>query len=155
MPKSLLRVGGWNFRTKYEVGKTAQIEKEMLNYNIDILGISECWWTGYGSVITTNGQKIVYSGRKDNIHREVVAIIMNKQASKALIEWKHIGERLITARFHSKYVKLTLIQSYAPTNEADIETKTDFYEKFRSVMEGVHTHDVALVNGDLNAKVGR
>ncbi|XP_063420210.1 craniofacial development protein 2-like [Mytilus trossulus] len=153
-PKSLLRVGGWNVRTMYEVGKTAQIEKEMLNYNIDILGISECRWTGYGSVITTNGQKIVYSGRKDNIHREGVAIIMNKQASKALIEWKPIDERIITARFHSKYVKLTLSQCYAPTNEADIETKTDFYEKLRSVMEGVHAHDVVLVNGDLNAKVG-
>ncbi|XP_071153590.1 craniofacial development protein 2-like [Mytilus edulis] len=39
-------------------------------------------------------------------------------------------------------------------NEVDIETKTDFFEKLRSEMEGVLTHDVVLVNGDLDAKAG-
>ena len=152
--KSVLSVGGWNVRTMYEVGKTAQVEKEMDNYNIDILGISECRWTGCGSVTTEMGHKIVYSGRSDNIHRGGVAITMNKEASRALIEWKPVDERIMTARFNSKFAKLTLIQCYAPTNEADIETKTEFYEKLRTIFEDIHVHDVILVNGDFNAKVG-
>ena len=88
-----------------------ETSSRILNLLVYKCGISECRWTGYGSVIATNGQKIVYFGRKDNIHREGVAIILNtsKKASKAFIEWKPIDERIITA-FLSKYVKLTLIQ---------------------------------------------
>ena len=38
-PKDKLCVGAWNVRTMYE---TSQVTNEMQNYNLDILGISEC-----------------------------------------------------------------------------------------------------------------
>lgn len=47
-PKIMLPTGNWDVRTKYNVGKTAQLIKEMQRYNLDILGISECRWSGCG-----------------------------------------------------------------------------------------------------------
>jgi len=41
-PKDKLCIGAWNVRTMYETSKTAQVTNEMQNYNLDILGISEC-----------------------------------------------------------------------------------------------------------------
>ena len=46
--KHKTRIGFWNVRTMYETGKLAQVTHEMKRYNLHILGISECRWTGSG-----------------------------------------------------------------------------------------------------------
>ena len=58
----------------------------------------------------TSGETIIYSGREDGSHRSEVAMMMSKRAESALIEWVPVNERIIKARFHSKYIKLTVIQ---------------------------------------------
>eukprot|EP00918_Siedleckia_nematoides_P087328 GHVU01192085.1.p1 GENE.GHVU01192085.1~~GHVU01192085.1.p1 ORF type:complete len:118 (+),score=8.07 GHVU01192085.1:649-1002(+) len=48
-PKTKVHLGAWNVRTMYdETSRTAQVVQEMKRYKIDILGISECRWTGSG-----------------------------------------------------------------------------------------------------------
>lgn len=71
-----------------------------------------------------------------------------------LLEWEPISEKLITARFDSKYCKLTIIQCYAPTNEAEDDIKDDFYEQLKSAVERTPQHDMIIIMGDIYAKVG-
>ena len=49
-------------------------------------------------------------------------------------------------------MKLSIIQVYAPTIEAN--DKDNFYKQLQTVVDSVHKHDILLVMGDLNAKVG-
>jgi len=39
--KWTMRIGFWNVRTLREYGKLKQVEKEMTNYKLDIMGLSE------------------------------------------------------------------------------------------------------------------
>ena len=71
------------------------------------------------------GEVIIYSG-EENIHQGGVAIMMSQQTARCLMEWTPENSRIIRARFHSKYRKLTLIHAYSPTNDASIESKDDF-----------------------------
>ena len=103
-------------RTLYAPGKAAQAAKAMRENRLQIMGISESRWCGSGKFILSAGETIVYSGRDDEVHQHGVAIMLDKDAAKALINWAPIDERIIRARFHSRYVKLTLIHVYAPTN---------------------------------------
>jgi len=52
-PKTKVKVGCWNMRTMFSVGKTAQITTEM--DRIGISGVSECRWSGFGRPKTQMG----------------------------------------------------------------------------------------------------
>ena len=126
----------------------------MQSYNLDILGISECRWTESGKLKLTSGESVIYSGREDGMHRSGVAIMMSKHEEASLMEWQPIN-RVIMARFYSKYIKLTIIHTYAPTLDAEDEDKELFYEQLQSTVEKVNKHDLLLIiTGDMNAKVG-
>ena len=153
-PKKTVRVGCWNVRTMYRAGKTAQVCREMAKYKVEILGISECRWTGSGEVRTQTSENIIFAGRNDNQHQSGVAIMMSKETFRALESWNPVSDRIITARFFSKHIKTTIIQVYAPTNDADTDEKDRFYELLQQVYDRTPRHDIIITMGDWNAKLG-
>ena len=70
------------------------------------------------------------------------------------MEWAPINERIIRARFYSRFAKTTVLQTYAPTNEVCEEEKEDFYEQLQCEIEKTPKHDILLLMGDVNSKVG-
>ena len=79
---------------------------------------------------------------------------MDIDARKSLMEWEPVSSRIIRARFYSKYVKTTLLQCYAPTEPADKEAKNELYNLLQEQISRVPKHDILIVMGDMNAKVG-
>ena len=106
-PRTTIRPGAWNVRTMFETSKTTQVIREMQNYNLDLLCVSECRWTGSGHKVTRDGSIILFSG-KDNTHSNGVALIANRQAARFLMEWEPISDKLIRARFACSYCILTI-----------------------------------------------
>ena len=122
-PKSRLRLGTWNVRAMYEQGRCPQIVKEMKRYNLSILGVSEMRWNTFGSLRTTTGETILYSGNPndDDPHEKGVGLILLRVAADSLMKWEPVSERIITARFAFKCQNMSLIQVYVSTNEAEDE----------------------------------
>ena len=153
-PKTQLRIGNWNVRTLYAQGRTSQAAKAMREDKLQIVGISESRWCGSGKFILSTGETLLYSGRDEEVHQHGVAIMLSKDAAEALTDWAPVDERMIRARFHSRHVKLTLIHVYAPTNDTDEEANDHFYEKLQAIVDKTPKHDLLVITGDLNAKVG-
>ena len=93
-----LRIGSWNVRTMFEVGKQEQIRQEMRRYRLHILGISETHWSQCGQKKLRTGEHIIYSG-EENTHRKGVALMISKMAYKTLRGWEAHGPRLLMASF--------------------------------------------------------
>ena len=146
-PKKKVRVGCWNVRTLYSTGRTAQVMKEMKRYKIRILGISECRWSGFGRLKTQAGETILNSGRDDEVYQSGVALTLDKESAKCLECRAPISDPIISAHFYSRYIKTSIIQVYAPTNEAEVEAKDDFYDQLQKVIDSVPKHDILYLWG--------
>ena len=81
----------------YQAGKAENIIREMIKYNIDLLGITESCLTGCGDFKHLSGMRILYSGHQDEAlgHHQGVAFILTNNASKALISWLPHGPRIM------------------------------------------------------------
>ena len=143
-PKATLRLGCWNVRTLYQIGKTANVTREFRKYNMDLLGLSEVRWTGFGELRTATGESILYSGAEEEHHRGV-GLILNREVRRTLLKWNPVNERIMSARFNSRFAKLTIIQVYAPTNDAEDESKEEFYEQLQREVVATPRHDVLIV----------
>ncbi|XP_062566445.1 uncharacterized protein LOC134228767 [Saccostrea cucullata] len=119
-----------------------------------VLGIRECRWTDCWTNIESTGEVIVYSGRRDNQHDERVAIILSKTAAKSLVEYHHVNERIIRVGLKTKPVQTSIIQVYAPTNEAENDIKEEFYEALQAEFQKAPKQELTIIMGDLNAKAG-
>jgi hypothetical protein len=58
--KKRTRIGYWNIRTMLESSGLSQVLKEMANYKLDLLGLSEKRWRGRGELITAAGELLLY-----------------------------------------------------------------------------------------------
>ena len=100
-PKDTLVMGHWNVRSLYRGGATAQVAREMEGYKLDILGISECRWTGAGRQRITSRQTVMAGA--DPISEEVrrkrwyrIGHVLRKEVNNdcaVALGWKPEGKR--------------------------------------------------------------
>jgi hypothetical protein len=66
-----------------------------------------------------------------------------------------INERLCVIRIKGRFFNYSLINIHAPPNDSEEEAKHQFYEQLERAYAACPSHDVKLMMGDANAKVGR
>ena len=98
-------------------GKLEVVKQEMARVNIDFLGISKLRWTGMGE-FNSDDHSICYCGQ-ESLRRNEVAIIVNKKVLNAVLGCNLKNNRMISVCFQGKPFNITVIQVYAPTNNAE------------------------------------
>ena len=61
---------------------------------------------------------------------------------------------MISVHFQGKPFKITVIQVYAPTSNAEEAEVEELYEDLQDPLESTHPKDVLFIIEDWNAKVG-
>ena len=109
-PKLVTKVAQWNVRTMYETGRCEQIAKEMRNYGIDVLGISEARWNQSGMIPLSKGEQVLYFGieNENDHHTKGGAIMLYKTAKNSLMEWEPTSESIMWVRLKAKCQTLLL-----------------------------------------------
>ena len=109
------------------------VKQEMARVNVDILGISELKWTGMGEC-NSNDHDIYHCGQ-ESLRRNRMAIMVNKRVRNAVLGCNLKNDRMISVRLQGKPFNITVIQTYAPTSNAE-EAKVEwFYEGLQDLLE--------------------
>ena len=152
--KTPLKIGTWNVRSLYRVGYAKNLVEELIKYDMDITVLQEVRWIDFGEC-TIDKQCIIHSGRLDGRHAQGVGFYLAEKARRSLMSFNPINERLATIRVNCKWFKVTVIGAYAPTEDSEDLDKDLFYEKLQEVLDNTPKHDIIMLAGDFNAKVGR
>ena len=84
-------IATWNVRTMNDDGKLDQLLNEMTRFKIDILGASETHWTtDTQEAFEHQNFVILQAGRNDGLHRQGVALIINREFSKSMTSYQAI-----------------------------------------------------------------
>ena len=113
--------------------KLKVVKQEMARGNIDILVISELKWTGMGE-FNSDDHYVYYCGQ-ESLRRNGVAIIVNKRVRNAVFGCNLKNDRMISVHFQDKPFNITVIQVYAPTNNAEEAEVEWFYEDLQDLPE--------------------
>ena len=98
-------------------GKLEVVKQEIASVNTDILGISKLKWTGMAE-FNSDDHYIYYCGQ-ESLRRNGVAIIVNKRVLNAVLGCNLKNDRMISVRFQGESFNITIIQSSAPTTNAE------------------------------------
>ena len=113
--------------------KLEVVKQEVARVNVNILGISELKWTGVGE-FNPDDHYIYYCGQK-SLRRSGLAIKVNKRVQNAVLRCNLKNDRMISDRFQGKPFKITVIQAYAPTSNAEEAEVEQFYEDQQDLLE--------------------
>lgn len=161
-----MNLATWNVRTLLDVRdgierprrRTALIAHELKRYNIDIAALSETRFSGEDSLTEVGeGYTFFWKGLPEDERRlhGVGFAVRSKLLVNIPESPQGISERLMTWRIPLVKGRFaTLISAYAPTLDADNNTKDAFYESLDAVLSTIPDSDKLVLMGDFNARVG-
>ena len=123
----------------------------MTRVNIDILGISKPKWTGMRE-FNSDDHFIYYCGQ-ESLRRNGVALIVHKKVQKAVLGCSIKNDRMISVHFQGKPFNITVIQVFAPTNNAEEAEVDQLYKHLQDLLDITPKKDILFIIGDWNAKV--
>ena len=107
-----------------------------------ILGINKLKWMGMREFNSDSHR--IFSWGPESHRRNGVAHIINKWVWNAVLGCNLKNDRMILVHFQGKPFKITVIQVYAPTTNAEeVETKW-FYEDLQDLLELTHTQKMSF-----------
>lgn len=140
----------WNVKTLNQEGKIHNAIKEMKRMKTDILGISEMRWLDSGD-IHVDEHRVLYSGRTDGKYEQGVGMILSKEMGKCVTSFTPISPRVMLVQLKGS-IDINIIQ--APTMDKSDEEVNEFYNSIEAVLKKLKKHDLTIIMGDYNAKVG-
>ena len=114
-------------------GKLEVVKQEMVRMNTNILGISELKLTGMGEF--NSDDRYIYYCEQESLRRNAIAIIVNKRVQNAVLGCILRNNKMILVCFKGKPFNITVIQVYAPINNAKEAEFEWFYEDLQDLLE--------------------
>ena len=134
-------------------GRMQEVAEKILQTDLQVVALQEIRWKGKGQ-IKKDKYNLYYSCKEDQTGHLGTGFIVKKEITKNVMGFEPINERICKIRLKGKYHNTTLINIHVPKEEKD-DVKEQFYAELQQVQEKVPKHDLLIILGDCNAKIGR
>ena len=147
-----IKIAAWNVNTLHQAGKYENLKRERRRMGLDIIGVSEVRWTGIGEC-EDDEVKFIYSGGET--HHRGVGLMTTKAVAKSIKGYFAISDRILVVKLAGAPLDINIVQVYAPTAGHDEDDIEEFYEGVDCAIKQCKSHELTIVMGDFNAKVGQ
>jgi exonuclease III len=123
----IMRFGTWNVRTLLQAGNMNIIVEKAERCKMDGAAFQEICWKGKTSIRKLKCT-LHYSGNEGRQGNQGVGFIVSKNTSRSVLGFSPFCEGICTLLLKGKFHNITLVNAYAPTEDAEDETVFEFYE---------------------------
>ena len=158
--KKPITISTLNTRTLNPTGRTEELAFLASTHNIDVICLQDHKFyhpddeTQYHKK-QLNHQLLTASCWKNQVNASVggVGFLLSAKAQECLSKIEKVSSRIMVAEFHSNPTT-TIVSCYSPTNCSPEDEVDEFYNDLRSVCDNTPPHNLLLLCGDFNAKLG-
>ena len=156
-PKNNIWIGSLNVRTLKR--SKLELANRLIANKVDIMGIQEHRLVHpeetRTEVLLGGARLVTGSAWRNGCGASVggVGLMVSKLAYDSLSSVTPYGGRILKATF-SGNPRLSIVVVYSPTEASTSEEAEEFHKNLRDVVCSTPAHDLLLVLGDLNAKLG-
>lgn len=98
----------------------------MENLELDVMVLTETKTKGTG-IEETGNYLHIFSGVKMNKRASKgVSILIHKKYKNKISNWEGVSERIVTLNFNHRGFKITIVEVYAPNEDASPDKKMSF-----------------------------
>jgi len=137
-----------------KAGKMNEIADEMLKTQLQIIALQELRWKEVGQINKTK-YSLYYSYNPEKTGQFGTGFMVRNEIKKNILSFEPYNERLCKLRIKGKFNNLSITSVHAPTEEKTDEEKEKFYEDLQIVHNKIPKHDIVIILGDINAKIGK
>ncbi|XP_057666796.1 craniofacial development protein 2-like [Diorhabda carinulata] len=134
-------------------GKMEEVAAELRKYEVDVAAIQEIRWKEQG-IINKKEYTLLYSGNEKQ-GQGGTGFIVRKKIKDNIIDFRAVNGRIADLRIKATPFNLSVLNVYAPTENAEEEEKEKLYENLEKEIEGIPKEDTTIVLGDFNAQIGQ
>ena len=153
-----ITISTYNVRTLKQTGKLHQLVYGCNKNNIDLVAVQEHRWQ------TLEQTNTAYQALNDEIWRFEycsatpeghggIGLLMNPRMSAFFSSSEKISNRIMAMHFMGNPA-ITISITYAPTEDKSEAEKDTFYDDLQRYTHDVPPHNVLILAGDLNARLG-
>jgi hypothetical protein len=139
------KIGTWNIRTLYQIGKLKNLKKEIQKKAVSVLGVGEVRWKGQGEI--RSNYTVYYSGG-DRAERGV-EIVVHKSIVKSVVKKGVYSDRNIAVKLKAEPVSILIVQVYMPTSEYEDDEVEELYDIIEEILE----EDAKGATNDYNGRL--
>ena len=153
-----ITISTYNVRTLKRVGKLHQLVYGCDKNNIDLVAIQEHRWQTHGTIGTCTETWNNSIWRFEYTSATItgqggVGLLMNPRFATLFSSAEKISDRILMVHFKGNPA-ITIIVAYAPTGDKNTADKDTFYDDLQQCTLDVPPHNVLILAGDMNARVG-
>lgn len=147
-----INIATYNVRTLKDPERLVELENALQDIRWEIIGISEMRKMGENIEEHKNYIQF-YKGETQGSHG--VGFLVKKELAKDIIEFEGVSERIavLNINLHNQKDPWTIIQAYAPTEQAKEQNTIKFYEELNNTVKRAKGN--LIVMGDFNGRTGK
>ena len=145
--------GTWNVRSLNSPGAAQGLSATLQRYHVQLAALQEIRWPGKGETRIA-GFTYFYSGH-DTARELGTGFAVRDELLPSVLDFQPVNHRLCTLRTKGRWFNYSWVCVHAPTEESAEAEKDDFYDTLDMVCSRLPKHDVKVLLGDWNAKLGK